>query len=521
MTIDLAKEAEFDLGGLRIRPPVRQVESRGGAETLEPRIMQVLVVLGRKRGDVVSRDELIELCWEGRAVSDDAINRCTARIRKLGEAHDDFRLETIPRVGYRLTSAESEAATEPAGKQGHAPTLAILPFANRSGLPEDEAFAQSLVQDTIAALSRGVNVRPLASIATAGIRRDALRDFPALGRQLGARYLIEGNLRRIGNQLRVTAQLVETATGAVLWSSDFDAPLRASAASCERVAAELAAAIDVQIQTQLVRAPRNPSEVTAWEAVMRSNAAFRNIDDAGIGRSIEEAEHALAIAPDYALAHAQLATARAVRYLMQSPDDPTEVQQIRSLAHRALALEADDVFVLTTVANALALIGYPQEALYQLNRAMRKSPDTPRVRYALGVVLGALDRPDEALAHLEVAEQSMQGAVLLYLVKWWQTVALARAGRWEETLTVVDDLMVLNPDHEPARVLKAVLCWRNGRAAEARGLIDPLKSRQRRLEQALIPFRRTFAGAPALEGIEGDLRALWAEAAGQGGVSQG
>src|SRR5262245_54131601 len=103
MTIDLAKEADFDLGGLRIRPSLRHVESRGTAETLEPRIMQVLVVLSRSRGQVISRDQLIELCWEGRAVSDDALNRCTARIRKLGETHDDFRLETVPRVGYRLS----------------------------------------------------------------------------------------------------------------------------------------------------------------------------------------------------------------------------------------------------------------------------------------------------------------------------------------------------------------------------------------------------------------------------------
>jgi TolB-like protein len=508
MTIELAKEAAFDLGGLRIRPPLRQVESRGAAETLEPRIMQVLVVLGRRRGEVVSRDELIELCWEGRAVSDDALNRCTARIRKLGETHDDFRLETIPRVGYRLTS-HLPPVTEAAGKRGDAPALAILPFGIRSGLQEDEAVAESIVQDVIAALSRGVNVRPLASIATAGIRRDALRDFPALGRQLGARYLAEGNLRRTGGRLRITAQLLEAATGAVLWSSDFETPLQSSTAPYERIAAELAAAIDVQIQTQLVRASLNPSEVTAWEAVMRSNAAFRNIDEAGIARSIEEAEHALAIAPDYALAHAQLATARAVRYLMQSPDDPSEVQQIRSLAERALALETDDVFVLTTVANALALIGYPQEALHQLDRAMRKSPDTPRVRYALGVVLGALDRPDEALAHLKAAERAMPGAVLLYLVKWWQAVALVRAGRWEETRAAVDELMVLNPDHEPARVLKAVLCWRGGHKAQARELATPLKSRQRQLEQVLIPFRRTFADSPALEGIEADLRALW------------
>lgn len=100
--VDLAKEADFLLGGILVRPATRQVESAGAPETLEPRIMQVLVALARRRGEVVSRDELIATCWEGRIVGDDALNRCIARIRKLGEAKADFRLETIPRVGYRL-----------------------------------------------------------------------------------------------------------------------------------------------------------------------------------------------------------------------------------------------------------------------------------------------------------------------------------------------------------------------------------------------------------------------------------
>jgi DNA-binding winged helix-turn-helix (wHTH) protein len=101
--IILAHEAEFALGGLRIHPSKRMVIAGDQREILQPRIMQVLVLLARRRGEVVSRDELIAACWGGNAVSDDAINRCIARIRRLAEAHGGFALETVPRVGYQLT----------------------------------------------------------------------------------------------------------------------------------------------------------------------------------------------------------------------------------------------------------------------------------------------------------------------------------------------------------------------------------------------------------------------------------
>lgn len=111
----LSKEAEFTLGALRICPAKREVIAREGRELLQPRIMQVLVALARRRGEVVSRDDLIAACWGGFAVSDDAIHRCIARIRRLAEAHGGFRLETVPRVGYQLSESVVMA---PPGKSG-------------------------------------------------------------------------------------------------------------------------------------------------------------------------------------------------------------------------------------------------------------------------------------------------------------------------------------------------------------------------------------------------------------------
>src|SRR5262245_36440178 len=104
MAMDLAAEPQFRLGSLTIRPSTREIAYPGGRETIEPRVMEVLLVLVRAKGEVVSRDRLVETCWEGRAVSEDAINRVISRVRKVAELTDgrDFTLETIPKTGYRL-----------------------------------------------------------------------------------------------------------------------------------------------------------------------------------------------------------------------------------------------------------------------------------------------------------------------------------------------------------------------------------------------------------------------------------
>src|SRR5215469_4794417 len=100
--IDLSREGDFSLGALQISPSTREVVRNGQRETLEPKATQVLVALHQARGRVVSRDELIARCWDGRIVGEDAINRVIWRLRRLSEADAIFTIETIPKVGYRL-----------------------------------------------------------------------------------------------------------------------------------------------------------------------------------------------------------------------------------------------------------------------------------------------------------------------------------------------------------------------------------------------------------------------------------
>jgi DNA-binding winged helix-turn-helix (wHTH) protein/dienelactone hydrolase len=153
--IDLARAADFSLGALRVRPSSREVIANGAPEQLEPRVMQVLVALATRRGEVVTRDDLIEQCWDGRVVGDDAVGRCIARLRRLAEMQGGFALETIARVGYRLTE------TPPL-----APPVADPPTATTDDSPANAPTATDDVRVTAGAPQRNAPAR-IAIIAAA------------------------------------------------------------------------------------------------------------------------------------------------------------------------------------------------------------------------------------------------------------------------------------------------------------------------------------------------------------------
>lgn len=143
----LAAEPHFGLGGLQVRPATREVVAAEAADVLEPRVMQVLVTLAGRRGQVVSRNDLIDACWGGRAVGDDAINRCIQALRRLGDARGGFSILTVARVGYRLDELASAVAPDPppraaADERRHVTVLSCGP-AREAGVDPEDWYAVS------------------------------------------------------------------------------------------------------------------------------------------------------------------------------------------------------------------------------------------------------------------------------------------------------------------------------------------------------------------------------------------
>ena len=174
--VDLSREPRFTLGCLRLCPPTRELVVGELRQVLEPRIMQVLVALARRRGEVVSRAELVSSCWGGRAVSEDAINRSISVIRRLSDAHGGFQIETVARVGYRLDEADASDRLEEGPARPAPPTSASAArwAAIESSLdPEDYADFLAVFAQAEEAFDARRQKRHLEAWAEMGLDRSA------------------------------------------------------------------------------------------------------------------------------------------------------------------------------------------------------------------------------------------------------------------------------------------------------------------------------------------------------------
>ena len=404
------------------------------------------------------------------------------------------------------------------GKRGEAPSLAVLPFTNRSNLPEDEVFAEGMVEDLIDALSHGVNVRVLSGSSTARFRTGAMPDVEAMGKQLGVRYLLEGNVRRTGSNLRVTAQLVEAVGGAIVWTQRFDRPLADLAALQEDLIEEVAAHLGTQVyRMAMEQALKKPDDLTAWECVMRALAALRRLSGETLVLALEESQNAVAIAPDYGLAHALLAHSSSLAYMFLSPDDPAEAGRIRFHVDRAIACDGESAAVLGHVAFALMYTGAAPEALHRALRSIEINPGFGFGQLAAGIASPMLGLPEAALKHLADFQRIEPQSPYLHYALNWAAVANLALGDWAAAETNFEASLALNPLAGYTYWYKALVACHFGRTGEARKLMIETRRREPTATLGLWELRlsRWGASSPATAELRTHLRALWAETEGE------
>lgn len=265
--IVLAREAPFRLGSLDVRPATLEVEAGGARATLEPRVMQVLVALARRRDAVLTREELNSACWGGRIVSEEALSRCILRLRRLAREMGGFEIETIPRVGYRL--AES-AGGAPASARKRPPVrrivvvamLAVVALIAGLGLvaftrgnardalesPRVEvgSFASQTPDPAAASLAAAVATEIMGVLHEGRVQAVSPRAL-SLYRPT---YRIDGVVRSAGEDVFVRVRLRDASTGTALWSAEFARPKARSQTLASdaawRVASVMATAISVQ-----------------------------------------------------------------------------------------------------------------------------------------------------------------------------------------------------------------------------------------------------------------------------------
>jgi adenylate cyclase len=369
----------------------RELSQGAIAVAVEPQVFDVLTYLVKNRDRVVSKRDLVDAVWGGRIVSDSAVTtRINAAQCAIGDNGADQRLiKTFARKGVRFVGAVHEgpegAAAERATKEKtqpetglpDKPSIAVLPFANHGGDPQQDYFSDGITEDIITELSRFSELLVIARNSTFQYKSKAI-DVQHVGRQLAAQYVLEGSVRRSNDRVRITAQLIDATTGVHRWAERYDRELHDIFAVQDEVARAIAAILAAHVnRAEIERALlKPPATWAAYDYYLRGAEAFLLYLSSATKASLYEVqrllEQSLAIDPDYARAAAALSETHFHAYAESYDGDH-------------LSLAALD------------------RALELAETAVRLDPRLPQARAGLGFVLYFKRQHDAAMAEFERA----------------------------------------------------------------------------------------------------------------------
>ncbi len=395
--VDLAHEARFELGAMEVRPSTREVSAGDLRQVLEPRIMQVLVVLASRRGEVVSRQDLIASCWGGRLVGEEAINRCIAAIRRLAETGGGFSITTIARVGYRLDEAfSSSRAAAPDRKVA----ICVLPFVNMSGDAEQEYFSDGITEDIITDLSK-VSALFVVARNTAFTFKGQAVNLADVARQLNISHVLEGSVRKAEDHVRISAQLIDGATGGHVWAERYDRDFGDIFALQDEISHAIVRALQLQLlpeeKTAIER--RGTTSPDAYNLILmaRRRSLGGNQDLAAAEAILNLCRRATEIDPKFARAWAMVGRfQRILRFAFGKPGDDG-----LAAVERALELDPGLVEAYAEKASHLFRNGRHDEAFAQIERALRLAPDSWEANACAAELSKRLRRYADAIGYYE------------------------------------------------------------------------------------------------------------------------
>jgi TolB-like protein len=459
------------------RLDIARRELRHGDELieLEPRAFDLLVFLVLNRDRVVSKDEIIEGVWGGRIISESALTtRINSVRRALGDDGTAQRLiRTFIRKGIRFVAEVGELSEAPASDRAppaDKPSIAVLPFQNLSGDPEQAYFVDGMLDDITTAIARVTWLFVIARNSSLTSKSRAV-DVKQVARELGVRYLLEGSVRKTGNRVRIAGRLIDTETGAHIWAERFDGTLEDVFDLQDRVASAVAGAIEPRLRlAEITRANRKSTEsLSAYDLYLRAQAQVNHRTEESMAESVRLARQALEIDPGYAPAMARLALSQTMRRSRHwVPDAGPDVEEGIRMARQAIAVGCDDPWVLDLAGLALStLAGDNEAAISALDRSIVLNPN-----FALGfghraLVLAYLNRSEEAI--LSAAQAIRLSPFDPAMFAFCEALALAHLtlGRYSEGLRWAEAAMRENSGL-PALRYKLSLCGHLGRHEEAR-----------------------------------------------------
>ena len=473
-------------------PPDRRIEFRVGIHQGD-----IVIEEGDIFGDGVNIAARLEglaepggICISAR-VQEDVAGRLDLAFEDMGE--QALKNITRPVRVYRVrdTGAALKSLSVPALPLPDKPSIAVLPFANMSGDPEQEYFADGMVEEIITALSRIRWLFVIARNSSFTYKGQAV-DVKQVGRELGVRYVLEGSVRKAGQRVRITGQLIDALTGTHLWADRFDGLIEDVFELQDKIAVSVAGVIEPALQAAEMRrsAARPTTDLTAYDLYLRSLAAYFPMTKERIFEALGLLEQAIAIDRHYGPALSWAAICHLRLHFDGWADEPgTSRRKGVDLARQALQAGENDPGILASAAQVLAQFGEDIGAMMGLvDRALALNPSFARGWFLSGLLRLFAGQPDLAIEHVETSlrlsprERMGQPLVVIGMAHFFKR-------RFDEAAPKLLLSMQDNPGSPiPYRALAA--CYAHmGRLEEARAIVARLRAITPRVVPNDVPFR--------------------------------
>jgi TolB-like protein/Tfp pilus assembly protein PilF len=458
-----SEKAFYEFGPFRVDSSHRVLQRDGELIPLAPKAFDTLLALLQSRGDVLDKEDLLRTIWPDSFVEEGSLAQNISILRKLlGEGADGQPyIQTIPKRGYRFVStAKPElAAVKP---DEPAPSIAVLPFANLSGDQDQEYFSDGLAEEIINKLAQIPGLKVTARTSAFAFRGKE-QGITKIAQALHVGTILEGSVRKSGNRIRVTAQLINAADGYHIWAQRYDKDL----ADLFAVQDEIAAAIAEALQLKLIgrRAKPYQPNLAAYDAFLRARHVISRSSSAGPAKDL--LERAIALDPQYSEPHAELG----MYYMLRAGTGVYPVAEMmsaaRAEAQKALELAAND-----SRAHALLCFvasGYDldwKEAERQFCLALAADPVPPEVRGRCAqAYLLPLGRFQEAITQFEKALEEDPLNVLSRALFAWTLIS---ASLYDRAVAEAETCLRTHEDHWIALSAMSVALVQRNDLPEAR-----------------------------------------------------
>jgi TolB-like protein/tetratricopeptide (TPR) repeat protein len=385
----------------------RRLLSDGQALMVGARAFDVLCVLADHAGELVTKKRLFELVWPGLVVEENNLQVHVSSLRRILGAD---AIATVPGRGYRFTlrlnavAAEAELPPTPKGKgraadqQAYRRTIAVLPFVNLNGDPDQEYFSDGLAEDIITHLTKSPWLL-VVSRNSSFAYRNTTGSNQSVGSALRARYLVLGSVRRAATMLRITAELVDTSTGETLWADRFDRPLSDMFAVQAEISGQIVSAIEpVYLHSEERVAGEVPQQnMEHWDLLMRARWHFWRTTPDHVLQAQELLTRALEIKPGDSACLSLMAFTHLAKLWGAWAEDPrATVAEANRLALVAVRNDERDAFAHFTLGTALSCAGQMQAAIAELECSLALYPQAAAAAGELGRLLVFSGRTEEA-----------------------------------------------------------------------------------------------------------------------------